>query len=192
MSHLGDFFRNRRFEKKLSLGQLARLMGYSNVTKGANRIQTFEGGGKVAADLLGKLAGVLEIGPDDIRRVAYEDYTDWLAWANEPIRPHVVVRLLACVYQRIQLPDDALTKEAMEGFAANIARERKMRAWLVLSRRTSIYFDMDGNKHGPIEATPEMPCEPYAVIGGKRVQFDFGGGMGFKPIDGRAVKLSDS
>jgi hypothetical protein len=91
---------------------------------------------------------------------------------------------MACVYQRVQLPDDALKGEAAEAFAANIAREKKMRAWLVLSRRTSLYFDMDGNKRGRIEATPEMPCEPDATIGGKRVQFDFDGGMGLQPIDG--------
>lgn len=183
MSHLSDFFRNRRFAKKLSLEQLARLLGYTNVAKGCNRIRKFEGGGKVHPDLLGRLPDVLEITTEEIQQRMSEDYQDWLTWANEPMRPYVVVRLMACVYQRIQLPDDALTESAMEAFAANIARERKMRAWLVLSRRVSVYFDAEGNKHGPIEATPEMPCEPFAVVGGKRVQFDFSGGMGFKPID---------
>ena len=91
---------------------------------------------------------------------------------------------MACVYQRVQLPDDALDPEAAEAFAANIAREKKMRAWLVLSRRVSIYFDMDGNRRGRIEATPEMPCEPFAVVGGHRVQFDLDAGVAVRPIDG--------
>jgi len=184
VNHLGEFFRRRRTEKGLSLGKAARLLGYTNVTKGSNRIQSFESGGKVAPDLLGRLAEVLEINPDEIRQRVAEDYRDWLAWANEPIRPHVVVRLLACVYQRIQLPDDALLGEAAEAFAAAVARDKKMRAWLVLSRRVSVYFDAEGRKGGRIEATPEVPCEPFAVIGGKRVQFDFGGGLKLRPIDG--------
>lgn len=148
------------------------------------------------------------------------------------MRPYVVVRLMACVYQRVQIPDEALTGESAEAFAANIVREKKMRTWLVLSRRVSVYFDADGRKQGQrtskglkpkgfrktghagsplnevsrsgppwkprgfnvrwpcgrkggrIEATPEMPCEPYMTIGGRRFQFDFDGGMGFKPIDG--------
>ena len=184
MSHLGNYFRRLRAERGLGLGDLARRLGYRNVTKGSNRIRAFEGGGKVHPALLGNLADVLGIGPDEIRRLVAEDYKDWLAWADEPIRPYVVVRLLACVYQRVQLPDDALTGGAAEAFAADIAREKKMRAWLVLSRRVSIYFDMDGNRRGRIEATPEMPCEPFAVVGGHRVQFDLGGGVGVRPNDG--------
>lgn len=183
MSHLGEFFRRRRAEKGLGLGDLARLLGYRNVTKGANRIRAFESGGKVHPDLLARLADVLGVGPDEIRRLVAEDHADWLAWADEPIRPYVVVRLMACVYQRVQLPDDAHDPEAAVAFAAEVARRRKMRAWLVLSRRASIYFDGDGNRRGRIEATPEMPCEPFAVVGGDRVQFDFDGGVAVLPID---------
>jgi transcriptional regulator with XRE-family HTH domain len=183
VSHLGDFFSRRRNEKKLSLGQVARLLGYSNLSRGANRIQAFEGGGKAHPDLLGKLAELLEVGPDEIQQHMYEDYKDWLAWANEPVRPYVVVRLMACVYQWVQLPDDALDPEGAEAFAADVAREGQMRAWLILSRRVSVEFDVEGNKRGRLEATPETPCEPYAVIGGKRVQFDFGGGMSLRSLD---------
>ena len=183
MSHLGQFFRRRRAERGLGLGDLARLLGYRNVSKGANRIRAFEGGGKVHPALLGNLADVLEIGPDEIRRLVAEDYRDWLAWADEPIRPHVVVRLMACVYQRVQLPDDALDPEAAEAFAAEVARGRRLRTWLVLSRRVSVAFDVEGKRRGRLEATPEMPCEPFAVVGGNRVQFD-DAGVAVRPIDG--------
>lgn len=183
MSHLGKFFRNRRNERKLSLGQVARLLGYQNASKGANKIQSFEGGGKIALDLLDKLADVLEIGPDEIRQRSYEDYKDWLAWASEPVRPYVVVRHLAAISQRVELPDDAIESEAAESFAANIARERKFKVCLVLSRRVSIWFDAEGKEYRRTEATPEMPCEPFMMIVGKRVQLD-SGGSGMKPIDG--------
>src|SRR5690242_2016092 len=90
MSHLGDYFRARRLEHSLTTGQLARITGYQNLSRGSNRIQTFEGGGKVAADLLGKLATALDIRPDEVHRLATEDYREWLRWAEEPIRPHLV------------------------------------------------------------------------------------------------------
>ncbi len=182
MSHLSNLFRRRRMERGLRPGQLARLLGYKNITKGANRIQSFENGGKARPDLLGNLAKALEISPEEIQGAIVEDYRNWLAWADEPIRPHVVVRLLAAVYQRVELPDEALDPEAAEAFAARLARERRMRTWLVLSRRASIQFDKAGRRLGRMEATPEMSCEPHAVIGGRRVQFDLGG-VGLRLID---------
>ncbi len=182
MSRLGEYFRRRRSERGLGLGDLAGLLGYRNRSKGANRIRAFEGGGKVHPALLGNLSNVLGVGPDEIRRLVDEDYQDWLAWANEPIRPYVVVWLMACVYQRVQLPDDALDPEMAEAFAADVARQKNLRAWLVLSRRVSVEFDEAGNRRGRLEATPEMPCEPSAVFGRNRVQFDFDGGVAVRPI----------
>jgi hypothetical protein len=157
-------------------------LGYLSISKGANRIQALGSGGKIAPNLLGKLAEVLEIGPDEIHQEAFNDYENWLAWANEPVEPYMVVRLLAAVYQRIELPDDALGPEKAEAFAANIARERGLKVCLVLSRRVSVCYDVEGREYGRMRATPDLPCEPYAVIGGKRVEFDFGG-SGLKPID---------
>lgn len=160
MSHLGVFFRKRRVERKLALGQLARDLGYTNLSRGANRIQAFEGGGKIMPDLLAKLAEVLEIDPDEIRQRVAEDYRDWLAWANAPVRPSVVVRIMAAVYQRVELPEEALEPEAAGAFASQLALERKSRVCLVLSRRVSVWFDATGRECGRTEATPEMPCEP--------------------------------
>jgi hypothetical protein len=90
---------------------------------------------------------------------------------------------MACVYQRAQLPDDALTIEMAKDHAARLARENKRMVWLVLSRRVSIRFDATGKADLPGEATPDMPCQPYLVIGGKRVNFDFTGGNVLCQID---------
>src|SRR4051794_40749808 len=99
MSHLGDLFHARRVERGVTVGQLARQVGYRNVSKGCNRLRTFEVGGEVAPDLLSKLATALEVNPGEIRLAIGEDYREWLDWANEPVRPHLVLRYMACVYQ---------------------------------------------------------------------------------------------
>ena len=143
----------------------------------------FEAGGKVAPDLLEKLAEALEVSPDEVRRLAAEDYQDWLAWADEPVRPYLVLRWTACAYQRVELPDDALEPEAAEAYASRVARERGLMVCLVLSRRLSVYFDARGHAYERREATPDVPCVPYAVFGGRRCQLNFDGGEVLRPID---------
>jgi hypothetical protein len=91
---------------------------------------------------------------------------------------------MACVYQRLQLPDDALSFNEANDYAARLARESEKMVWLVLSRRVSIKFDATGKADLPGEATPDMPCEPYVVIGGKRVQFDITGGTDVRQVEG--------
>ena len=54
---------------------------------------------------------------------------------------------------------------------------------LVLSRRLSVYLDSSGRVYERKEATPDVPCVPYAVFGNKRCQLDFGGGEVLRPID---------
>src|SRR5262245_2804578 len=39
LSHLGDACKTRRLDRKLTVGQMARLGGCKNLTRGANRIQ---------------------------------------------------------------------------------------------------------------------------------------------------------
>jgi transcriptional regulator with XRE-family HTH domain len=175
MSHLSALFRRRRVERGLTTAQLARLLGYRNISRGCNRIRKFEAGGKASPDLLAGLASTLEVTPEEIRRSLSEDYREWMTWANQPIRPYAVLRYMACVYQRVELPDDALEPEAAGLFASDLAREREFKVCLVMSRRLSLWYDATGREYARTEATPEMPCEPYAMIGGKRVQFDFGG-----------------
>jgi hypothetical protein len=113
-----------------------------------------------------------------------EDYRDWLAVADEPIRPHVVVRIMAAVYQCVRIPDESLDPELAAAFASRTALGRKSNVCLVLSRRVSVWFDAAGHDCGRTQAMPEMPCEPYAVIGGKRVQFAFGKEVLPSQIDG--------
>ena len=54
-AHLGNYFRKVRLAKGLSLGQLARQVGYRNISKGCRRIQNFETSGQITPHVLTKL-----------------------------------------------------------------------------------------------------------------------------------------
>jgi len=69
-------------------------------------------------------------------------------------------------------------------YASDVAKDRKLKVCLVLSRRVSVWYDTEGREYARTEATPELPCEPFMRIGGRKVQFDFESGMGLRPIDG--------
>jgi len=49
-NNLGAYFREQRLQQGLTLGELARRVGYRNVTKGSNKIIHFEREGVVTED----------------------------------------------------------------------------------------------------------------------------------------------
>ena len=56
----------------------------------------------------------------------------------------------------------------MEQFASAFASERKWRVWLVLSKRTRVWFDETGARTGVTEDTFEESFGPYMQLGGKK------------------------
>ena len=42
MTHLSDHLKQRRMEKGLTVRQVAKMVGYTNLSKGVRRIDTFE------------------------------------------------------------------------------------------------------------------------------------------------------
>ncbi len=126
-THLSRFFRQRREVRKLSFGDVARLLGYKNVAKGSNKVIKFERDGNIRPDLFSKLAAVLEISAEDIRRCIQEDKADWQRWSDEPIEPHLVARIMCAVYSTKRIPTELQeSQEAMEEFASAFAKERQM------------------------------------------------------------------
>lgn len=168
-THLSRFFRQRREARKLSFGDLARQLGYKNVAKGANKVIKFERDGSIRPEIFHKLAAVLEISVDDIRRCIEADKAEWEAWADEPIEPHLVARIMCAVYSTKRIPPELqASRDAMEQFAAEFARERKWRVWLVLSKRTRVWFDETGARTGVTEDTFEDSFGPFMQLGGKK------------------------
>ena len=56
----------------------------------------------------------------------------------------------------------------MEQFASAFAKERRWRVWLVLSKRTRVWFNEKGEQTGVTEDTFEESFGPYMRLGGKK------------------------
>ena len=177
-THLAEHFRKRRLEKGLKLSEVALRMGYQRTNRslshGCNRLHKFEISGDINIHLFKKFMAVLEIDQATVNELLQEDLKDWLKWANEPIRPHLVVRLMAAIYSPAELPDEVQSVEEAERYASEFAKQRRLRVCLVLSRRVSVYFDDDGSFQFASEAVPGgEPNQPYTVIGGRRCLMQF-------------------
>lgn len=174
-SQLADHFLKTRKSKGLTLSQLTQRIGYTNVSKGCNRIQKFEQQGNIHANLLRKLADALGIDDATIDALIEQDRREslrlWDEWANQPIRPHVVIRWCPAAYTMRMVPDDIETDEQSEGFAASTAREVGRRCCLIMSRRYSIWFDKSGNIETRTEATSGNLNSPHMRLKGIQRSF---------------------
>jgi transcriptional regulator with XRE-family HTH domain len=179
--HLGTYFRERRQQRGLGLGQLARLVGYRNVSKGSNRIARLEREGAVTADLLLRLAEALDIDLSTVEDLLEEDrqerLREWEAWVSQPVPMRLIVRLTAAVYGTVALPEGVTTPGQAEAFARAYARQHRRRVCLALSRRLSVWIDREGRVQARTEATPDVPNVPYMRVkgGAKTFHFLFGG-----------------
>ena len=175
-THVSRFFRQRRQALDLSLGELARRLGYQNVAKGANRIQRFEQEAEIPPDLFDKLTEALGITPAEIHDCVERDRAEWNEWADEPIEPHLVVRAIPGVYIRKAIPSDLHhDREAMEQFASEFLQQGPFTgAYLVLSRRNHVLFDREGRRAGVWGNTFERSFYPSMSLGRGGARFLFG------------------
>ena len=179
-TNLSRFFQQKRLDRGLKPGQLARLAGCMNLQKNGNRIRSFELSGSIGQELFEKIAAALDIDPATIEQLVEQDrrefYEAWLAWANEPIKPYLVIRLIAAVYSSRPVPSEITMIEEAEKWAGAVAGEIKKRCCLVWSRRISSWFSEDGTLTQRTEAVPGEPNVPWIKIGGKT--FLFGDDLG--------------
>jgi len=177
MNYLGGYFHEQRIRQSLSLGQLARLVGYRNVAKGANKICRFERGGIVTDNLLAALADALGIDHPTVERLIEQDRQEhlraWEAWVNQPVSMQLVVRYMAAVYGKVKMPADITTHEQAEAFACEYARQHRLRVCLVLSRRQSVWIDDEGKVYARTEATPDKPNMPWMQARNDKRKFLF-------------------
>ena len=143
MTILSEYFRFVRERDHVPLSLLARLLGYSNLSKGANRIRRFEDTGEINPHLLLPLATALGISNDALRELKARDRQARERWADEPVAPHLVIRLMPSICGKQDLPQ-GISLERAQRVASVIARRRKMKVALIWNRRTTIGFDEKG------------------------------------------------
>ena len=147
-TNLSRYFQQKRLDRGLKPGQLARLAGCVNVQKNGSRIRSFELSGCIGQELFEKVAAALEIDAGTIEQLVEQDrrefYQEWLAWVNERIQPYLVIRLIAAVYSSQSVPPDITTRQEAEEWASAVAGEIKKQCCLVWSRHISCWFSEDG------------------------------------------------
>ena len=169
----------QRLAQNLTFGDLARLVGYKNIAKGANRIVRFEREGIVDDELLIKIAKALAIDWATVEELADQDRQEhieaWTKWADEPVPMRLVIRWMAAIYSERLLPEEITTPEAAEEFACEQARQLKRQLCLVLSRRKSVWITEEGVILSRTEATPfGGPNEPWMQLkGGRKFLLNF-------------------
>lgn len=181
-TNLSRYFQQKRLDAGLKPGQLARLAGCVNVQKNGGRIRCFELSGNIGQQLFEKVAAALQIDTAVVEQLVEQDrrefFEAWLQWVNEPIKPYLVIRLIAAIYSSRAVPPEITTMVAAEKWASTVAGEIKKRCCLVWSRRISCWFSEDGTLIERTEAAPGEPNTPWIKIGGKGPAFVFGDDLG--------------
>jgi hypothetical protein len=174
-SHLGTHFQAQRLDRGLTLGQLARMVGYRSVSKGANRIARLERDGVVNELLLGHLAEALGIDRATVESLIQQDRQEylraWEEWVNAPVPMRLIVKYLPAVYGTTELPEGVTTPEEAERFACEYARRHRRPVCLAVSRRLSIWINQRGKVEVRTEAVPDKPNVPFMRLRGRNQPF---------------------
>jgi transcriptional regulator with XRE-family HTH domain len=177
-NNLGRYFHAQRIDRGLTIGQLARMVGYRNVSKGANRIACLERGGSVDEGLLVNLADALGIDLPTVKELIEQDrqeyLRDWEKWVNEPVPMQLIVRYMAAFYGNKALPEDVKTPEDAEKYARDYAKNHGLRVCLAVSRRLSIWISKEGEVEARTEATPDDSNVPFMRVKGDKRTFLMG------------------
>jgi len=175
MNHLGAFFHDRRMSQ--ALGELAHMVGYRNIAKGANKICRLERDGVFRDDLLAVLADALDIDLPTVESLIEQDrqehFRKWEAWANQPVPMQLVVRYMAAAYGKVKMPEDITTQKQAEAFACEYARQQRLLVCLVVSRRQSVWINKEGRVYARTEATPDKPNMPWMQLRSDKRRFLF-------------------
>ncbi len=147
-NHLAACFKKRRIEKGYQFGQLARLVGYKNVTGGSNKIQKFEREGVIHETLFWKLADALDIDIDIIEKLIKKDqlesYHDQNKFLDTPINMYLNIRVQRKYSKHLVLPMSVSSVKQAFIYAVWKAKSFNKIVVLTLSRRVSISFNQQG------------------------------------------------
>jgi hypothetical protein len=89
---------------------------------------------------------------------------------KQPFKTHIVIRFMAAVYGRKELPENIKTEEEALKYAIKYAKENKRHICLNPSRRKRIWINPEGGACIQ-ELSPHSEECPYMQIGNKRFLF---------------------
>ncbi|MCK6439696.1 MAG: hypothetical protein L6Q71_05780 [Planctomycetes bacterium] len=173
-SLLGRYVLAAREKLGLSRPETVKLAGWKNINKGMRNLQQLEEDGACHPDHLLRFAAALNLDHGLLRdcierdqRAAKEAFEKWV---SEPQEPFIIVRYMAAIYVRKEIPPEVLRVESdLCQYASAYAQSTHFYVCLMLSRETCIWFDNKGVEYHRSVATPEMPdIGPNVRIGGKK------------------------
>jgi transcriptional regulator with XRE-family HTH domain len=143
-SQLGNCVRLERQKAGLSRQQLAGIIGYKNLNKGARRIEQIELEGSFDKAIFREIAEALNLDHAEIENRIQIDHENFEAFLDEPVAMRMIVRLMPAVYVSNPLPDEIKTHEEATVYARGYAKSQHVKVCLILSRRITYWFDASG------------------------------------------------
>ena len=193
-NYMGEWFWGRRGERQWPLAEVARRLGYANVSKGCRKVLAVEREGVADGDFLRRLAGVLGISEGVIVYLTRQDrlayLKAWEEWADQPTTIRVVLRAVPGFMLEIAAPEGVTTPDAAIAFAQDHAARLHKKVFVILSRRESVGITEAGGINGRFLTRPDTdPC-PLLSVGRQKFLFrtdGFGAVEPWVPLGGGAT-----
>lgn len=142
LNNLGAYLKSERINKGLNCHQLASLVGYKNLNKGARKIEKAEKGGRLSNELMEKISSALGLDTDKIAEAVRKDKENFEAWLNEPVPRELIIRLMAAFYLHHDIPEDIQSDEEALEYAKTVALKYG-KICLVMNRRLTYWFNRE-------------------------------------------------
>ncbi|MCK4544412.1 hypothetical protein KAU43_02635 [candidate division WOR-3 bacterium] len=169
-----DYIVRERRNKRLSYGDIGRALGYKNIGKISSKIADFEHYGNIDKELFKRIVDIIGIDKEELnkmikmdREIAEKRFEEL---CKQPFKMHIVIRFMAAVYGRKELPEGIKTEEEALKYAIKYAKENKRHICLNPSRKKRIWINPEGGACIQDLSPYSEEC-PYMQIGNKRFLF---------------------
>jgi hypothetical protein len=204
-SHLSRHLAALRQQRGLRPGQLAALLGASNVSKVGSMIRSFELGEPISDHWLQKLVAKLQPDPTELHHCLEQDQAEaaeqherdriaWELWADQPIEPFLTIRYMPAVYGVREVPqafctpreseeDREWARQRAEDWAAAELKRFRAKGFLNWSRRERTWFDQYGvNPERQQVSFEDRHTGAWMQLSGSQQKVLLGTDGGFTPL----------
>ena len=147
-----NYFKKKRLAKGLKLTELAKLIGYKNLSKGARRINDFEiAKNNFEEKYIVRMIKALDITEEEFEEIKKEHILvakeEFAKWSSIDTPNKLYFHAAPCIYVRQKLtPELEYNDEKAIEYACNFAKERHLRiTWLYLGRKEVLYIHEKGD-----------------------------------------------